>query len=45
MIRNLKIHNFRSHRYVDLQNLGRINLLTGMNNTGKTAGQAQGERI
>jgi hypothetical protein len=36
MIRSLKIQHFRSHRHVHLENLGRINLLTGMNNTGKT---------
>lgn len=36
MIRSLHIQNFRSHREVHLQQLGRINLLTGMNNTGKT---------
>ena len=36
MIRSLKIQHFRSHRYVHLEKLGRINLLTGMNNTGKT---------
>jgi hypothetical protein len=36
MIRSLSIQNFRSHREVHLKNLGRINLLTGMNNTGKT---------
>lgn len=36
MIRSLRIQHFRSHRHVNLENLGRINLLTGMNNTGKT---------
>lgn len=36
MIRSLHIQNFRSHREVYLKNLGRINLLTGKNNTGKT---------
>lgn len=36
MIRHLKIQHFRSHRDVHLNELGRINLLTGMNNTGKT---------
>lgn len=36
MIRSLHIQHFRSHREVHLKNLGRINLLTGMNNTGKT---------
>ncbi len=36
MIRSLKIQHFRSHRDVYLKNLSRINLLTGMNNTGKT---------
>src|SRR6185295_17289337 len=36
MIHSLRIQHFRSHRHVYLGNLGRINLLTGMNNTGKT---------
>lgn len=36
MIRSLRIQNFRSHREVHLKNLSRINLLTGMNNTGKS---------
>lgn len=36
MIRSLKIQHFRSHRDVYLKDLTRINLLTGMNNTGKT---------
>ena len=37
MIKNLAITNFRTHRLVQLGHLGRINVLLGMNNSGKTA--------
>ena len=37
MITSLTIRNFRSHRMVELTDLGRINLLLGQNNSGKTA--------
>lgn len=37
MIRSLRIENFRSHRLVELKDMGRINLVLGKNNTGKTA--------
>lgn len=36
MIRSLKIQRFRCHRDITLSELGRVNLLTGMNNTGKS---------
>ena len=37
MIKNLSIQNFRSHREVVLRDCGRINILLGRNNSGKTA--------
>lgn len=37
MIRNVSIRNYRTHRQVELNELGRINLLLGKNNAGKTA--------
>jgi AAA15 family ATPase/GTPase len=36
-IKNLTIHKFRGLRDLNLQNLGRINLLVGINNSGKTS--------
>ena len=37
MIKNLTITNFRTHRLVELKQLGRVNVLLGKNNSGKTA--------
>lgn len=37
MLKSLKIKNFRCFKEYELQQLGRINLLVGMNNNGKTA--------
>jgi hypothetical protein len=37
MLHTLKIRNFRGFRDFELRNLGRINLLMGKNNTGKTS--------
>ncbi len=34
---NLNIHAFRQLRHVELRNLGRVNLLVGVNNSGKTS--------
>lgn len=36
MIHTLRMQHFRCHRDIELRNLGQINLLTGMNNTGKS---------
>jgi predicted ATPase len=37
MLKSLKITNFRCFEEFDLQQLGRVNLLVGKNNTGKTS--------
>lgn len=37
MINHLSIQNFRSHKNVDLNDCGRVNILLGKNNAGKTA--------
>jgi AAA15 family ATPase/GTPase len=37
MMRSLKIENFRCFRNFELRNLGRLNLLVGTNNSGKTS--------
>lgn len=37
MLENLKIENFRGFQSFELQQLGRINLLVGQNNSGKTS--------
>jgi AAA15 family ATPase/GTPase len=37
MLRPLKIENFRCFKSFELQQLGRLNLLVGMNNSGKTS--------
>lgn len=37
MIRSLHLTNFRSHANFQLQKLGRVNLLVGTNNSGKTS--------
>ncbi len=37
MLRTVKIENFRGFRSFELQNLGRLNLLVGKNNSGKTS--------
>jgi AAA15 family ATPase/GTPase len=37
MLKSLKIENFRGFRAFELQQLGRINLLVGENNSGKTS--------
>ena len=37
MLRSLKIENFRCFQNFELQQLGRINLLVGKNNSGKTS--------
>lgn len=37
MLQSLKIENFRCFRSFELNNLGRINLLVGKNNSGKTS--------
>ncbi|MBP0029630.1 AAA family ATPase [Roseofilum sp. Guam] len=37
MLRSVKIENFRGLQSLDLQDLGRLNLLVGANNCGKTS--------
>ncbi|WP_202222010.1 AAA family ATPase [Okeania sp. KiyG1] len=37
MLKSLTINNFRCFQSFELQNLGRVNLLVGMNNSGKTS--------
>lgn len=37
MFKQLKIENFRCFKYFELQQLGRVNLLVGENNSGKTS--------
>lgn len=37
MFKNIKIENFRCFKFFELQELGRINLLVGENNSGKTS--------
>lgn len=37
MLRTVRIHNFRGFRSFELNNLGRLNLLVGTNNCGKTS--------
>jgi AAA15 family ATPase/GTPase len=37
MLKTIKIENFRSFKSFELQQLGRVNLLVGQNNTGKTS--------
>ncbi|MEH2008793.1 AAA family ATPase [Nostoc sp.] len=37
MLKTIKIENFRSFPSFELQQLGRVNLLVGKNNTGKTS--------
>jgi AAA15 family ATPase/GTPase len=37
MFRSIKIENFRGFKDFELQQLGRINLLVGLNNSGKTS--------
>ena len=37
MLKSVKIENFRGFKSFELQQLGRINLLVGENNTGKTS--------
>ncbi|PNW34696.1 UNVERIFIED_CONTAM: chromosome segregation protein SMC [Euhalothece sp. KZN 001] len=37
MLRTVKIENFRGFKFFELQNLGRLNLLVGTNNSGKTS--------
>jgi hypothetical protein len=37
MIRDLAIHGFRGFEYFEMRDLGRINLLVGTNNSGKTS--------
>ena len=37
MLKNVKIENFRGFKSFELQQLGRINLLVGENNSGKTS--------
>ncbi|MEH1950471.1 MAG: AAA family ATPase [Nostoc sp.] len=37
MLKTIKIDNFRSFRSFELQQLGRVNLLVGKNNSGKTS--------
>ncbi|NOK63921.1 MAG: hypothetical protein GFH27_549319n101 [Chloroflexi bacterium AL-W] len=37
MLKNVKIENFRGFRSFELQQLGRLNLLVGANNSGKTS--------
>ncbi len=37
MLKTIKIENFRSFKTFELQQLGRVNLLVGKNNTGKTS--------
>ncbi|MGD1919625.1 MAG: AAA family ATPase [Pleurocapsa sp.] len=37
MLEQLKIENFRCFKSFELNNLGRVNLLVGQNNSGKTS--------
>lgn len=37
MLKTVKIENFRGFESFELQNLGRLNLLVGKNNSGKTS--------
>ncbi|MFP4099944.1 AAA family ATPase [Coleofasciculus sp.] len=37
MLKNLTINNFRCFKHFELQQLGRVNLLVGKNNSGKTS--------
>ncbi|MEM9541535.1 MAG: AAA family ATPase [Cyanobacteria bacterium P01_E01_bin.42] len=37
MLKSLKIENFRRFKLFELEDLGRVNLLVGMNNSGKTS--------
>ena len=37
MLEQLKIENFRCFKYFELNHLGRVNLLVGENNSGKTS--------
>ncbi len=37
MIQSLRLDHFRSHQHLELNDLGRVNLLLGKNNSGKTA--------
>ncbi|NES25231.1 MAG: AAA family ATPase, partial [Symploca sp. SIO3E6] len=37
MLNTLKIENFRGFKSFELQQLGRVNLLVGVNNSGKTS--------
>ncbi|GAB3986828.1 AAA family ATPase [Spirosoma daeguense] len=37
MLRSLEIRNYRNLRYLTIEKLGRVNLLVGKNNTGKTS--------
>jgi len=37
MFKTIKIENFRSFKFFELQQLGRVNLLVGKNNSGKTS--------
>ncbi|MEL7246301.1 MAG: AAA family ATPase, partial [Cyanobacteria bacterium J06573_2] len=37
MFKNIKIENFRCFKSFELQQLGRVNLLVGENNSGKTS--------
>ncbi|MFM6100144.1 MAG: AAA family ATPase, partial [Dolichospermum sp.] len=37
MLKSIKIENFRCFKSFELQQLGRINLLVGENNSGKTS--------
>ena len=37
MFKSVRIQNFRQFKDLELKNLGRINLITGQNNTGKTS--------
>lgn len=37
MLKSLKIENFRCFQFFELQKLGRVNLLVGTNNSGKTS--------
>jgi AAA15 family ATPase/GTPase len=37
MLRSLEIRNYRHLRHLTVEKLGRVNLLVGKNNTGKTS--------
>ncbi|MCY7360439.1 MAG: AAA family ATPase [Rudanella sp.] len=37
MLQSLEIHNYRNLRHLTIERLGRVNLLLGKNNTGKTS--------